>query len=789
MLFRRFPLRDWLQWLTGELSACWCVPSASDELDKIYRARQYHAVVRQLPLSSLGNMITSLIVCLIFWNDVDPSILLTWASLLWAIGLANIILWWRCRSIPNASPVSGLAVWLLTADLAAAAALYVGMALYLFSVTDEQGRLVLTAVIGAFIATGTWLFAFLPQAGVAWALIFCVGLGLGLASLDWETYAYLAGLLGFYGLILVASVLVNSRMFLSGLMAETEIERQRQLVGLLLHDFEENASDWLWETDRQGRLRHVPAHLAQIIGVPANDLQKQSLVKVIFTLAGRPNDNERMMIVEFERCLAMDEPFRNLVVPARIDGQLRWWSLTAKPLFDAAKRIEGWRGVGSDITKARLHEEEMVRLANLDTLTGLANRHQFNFHLSEQFANSSVTMFLLDMDNFKAVNDSLGHAAGDQLLQEVARRLNSIVEDKDLLARLGGDEFAVIHANLLTCEDAERYGARLQKALTPPLTISEHRIDVYVSIGIGFSTPHVADAEGLLKACDMALYAAKAAGGRTIRFFNPEMDVQAQHKLRLLSDMKEGLLRGEFLVYYQPHMVFATGKLAGFEALVRWQHPVRGLLMPDEFIPIAEESKLIIQLGAWVMAKACEDAASWPDELVISVNVSAVQFDSSDLCQVVDDALQYSGLCSTRLEIELTESTIMRDRDVVLTTLEKLRKIGVRIALDDFGTGYSSLAYLRHFPLDKLKIDRTFVSTIDEQGTDDLALALVRTIVQLAHALSLDTTAEAIENKAQFDILHRLGCTYGQGILFGKPQDYQNIKVFMKEQDQAIHRA
>ncbi|MDJ0806848.1 MAG: EAL domain-containing protein [Gammaproteobacteria bacterium] len=754
-----------------------------------YQARQYHAVVRQLPLSSLGNLITSLIVCLLFWNDIDSSILLIWASLLWTIGLANIALWWRCRSIPNESPVSNLAVWSLTADLAAAAALYVGMAIYLFSVTDEQGRLVLTAVIGAFIATGTWLFAFLPQAGLAWALIFCGGLGLGLVMNHWETYAYLAGLLGFYGLILVASVLVNSRMFLSGLMAETEIERQRQLVGLLLHDFEEHASDWLWETDHQGRLRHVPAHLAQIIGVPSNDLRDYSLIRVILSLLGKPDDNERMMVDKLARCLTRDIPFRNLVVPVRVNGQQRWWSLTAKPLFDASKRIEGWRGVGSDITTARLHEQEMIRLANIDTLTGLANRHQFNLRLAEHFNNTGITMFLLDLDNFKTVNDSLGHAAGDHLLQDVARRLSSAVDDKDLLARLGGDEFAVIHTNVLTRENAERYGIRLQMALARPLTISEHRIDVYVSIGIGFRSPDINDAEGLLKACDMALYAAKAAGGRTLRFFDPEMDVQAQHKLRLLSDMKEGLRRGEFQVYYQPQVAFATGKLAGFEALIRWQHPVRGLVMPDEFIPLAEESQLIIPLGAWLIEKACEDAASWPHEIRVTVNVSAVQFTNSDLYLVVDDALQNSGLCSTRLEVELTESTLMRDRDAVISTLQRLRQNGVRIALDDFGTGYSSLAYLRQFPLDKLKIDRTFVSTIDVQGKDDQALALITMIVQLAQIMCLETTAEAIENEVQLDILHRIGCTYGQGYLFAKPQNIQKTNEIMTEQDQGFHRA
>jgi diguanylate cyclase (GGDEF)-like protein/PAS domain S-box-containing protein len=780
MLFRRVILSDWRQWLLRELSACWGDPAASVELAAIYRARQYHAVVRQLPLSSLGNLITSLIVTLLFWNNTDHTTLIAWVSLLWAIGLANIGLWWRCRSVPNESPVSGLAVWLLTADLAAAAALYVGMAVYLFGITDEQGRLLLTAVIAAFIATGTWLFAFLPQAGLAWALIFSIGIGFGLLAMYGATHAFLAGMMGFYGIILVASVLVSSRMFLVGLIAETEIERQRQLVGLLLHDFEIHASDWLWETDRSGRLRHVSIHLAQLIGVPVEDLHGRSLVAVIDSLIGQPSEEERMMIHRFEDCLQQDRPFRNLVVPVRVDGQLRWWSLTAKPLLDTSAQIEGWRGISSDITEVRLREQEMIRLANIDSLTGLANRHQFSRRLAECFAKTEVTLFLLDLDNFKTVNDSLGHAAGDQLLQEVAWRLRAVVGGRDLLARLGGDEFALIHPGLLSRDEAEGYGASLQTALARSWSISEHRIDTHTSIGIGFAPPDADTAEDLLKACDMALYAAKAAGGRTLRFFDREMDVQAQRKLTLLSDMKQGLQRGEFVLYYQPQVAFATGKLVGFEALARWRHPVRGLIPPAEFIPLAEESGLIIPLGAWVMAKACADAVSWPAELLVAVNVSAVQFASSDVSRLVDDSLRDSGLGHTRLEVELTESTLMQDTEAVLTALQALRQNGVRIALDDFGTGYSSLSYLRRLPLDKLKVDRSFVCTIDEPDSDDKARALVRTFVHLAQAMGFETTAEGVENEAQFNTLRRIGCIYGQGDFFAKPQDAQNTNAFIR---------
>jgi predicted signal transduction protein with EAL and GGDEF domain len=364
---------------------------------------------------------------------------------------------------------------------------------------------------------------------------------------------------------------------------------------------------------------------------------------------------------------------------------------------------------------------------------------------------------------------------GDQLLQEVARRLRSVTDPlaamPTLWARLGGDEFALLVPGVLQRPQAERLGAQLQTALAQPWTANGHRIEVHASIGAGFAPTDADTAEQLLKVCDMALYAAKAAGRHTLRFFDPALALRAQQHLAVLSDLGLGLQRGEFVLHYQPQVDLASGGLLGFEALVRWQHPLRGLVSPLEFITVAEESGLIVPLGAWVLRQACADALGWPAHLRVAVNLSAVQFGNADVLATVDSALQHSGLPSARLELEITESTLMQDSQAAMAVLHALRSKGVRVALDDFGTGYSSLAYLRSFPLDKLKIDRSFVSILDRAEGDTSAAAIVQTVVQLAQALRLDTTAEGVETAAQYDLLRRMGCAQAQGYWIAKPMD------------------
>jgi diguanylate cyclase (GGDEF)-like protein len=411
-------------------------------------------------------------------------------------------------------------------------------------------------------------------------------------------------------------------------------------------------------------------------------------------------------------------------------------------------------------------------------------------------------LFFLDLDNFKNVNDSLGHGVGDLVLQTVAQRLISTVRNNDLLARLGGDEFALISYGEDSAHRAGQLAQRLLDTFLAPCVINNKTLQVSCSIGIALAPEHGTEPETLLKNADMALYAAKSAGRNTYRYYESGMEIKAQQKLHLLNDMRAALeehastskllhknftdelvwpqtpINGQFEIFFQPQIKLATQTIVGFEALVRWHHPELGLISPAQFIPLAEESNLIIPLGTWVLVESCKYAAKWPNNWRVAVNVSAVQFREGNMIDVVRWALQVSRLAPERLELEITESLLIHDNLAAQQTLTGLRMLGVRIALDDFGTGYSSLAYLRSFPLNKLKIDRSFVSALTQ---DPSALAIVNAIIQVAEALKLETTAEGIELPSEAEILHKCGCTDAQGFYFGKPMHLQHALEFARQ--------
>lgn len=770
--------------LFNELALCWHDPNASPEIAAKYRSRQYYVVIQQMPLSSVVNQSASLLIAVLFWNQANHILLAYWAAMLWVIGFANLYLWWLYQTTFKDKLISKRATWLLTTDLGVIAFLYVSMSVYLFGVVDEEGRLIITAILAACLATGTWEFSRLPQAGLVWVSIIALGIVLGLGFSPVKMPLLFTTMMVGYWAILVSIILVTSRTFIFNLKSRTEIEQQREVLDLLLTDFEQSASDWLWETDKSGKLQHASVRLAEMIGISTEALQQRLFLDVLTGLLTNPTADERGMLDYLRQLFSWGKPFRDVVIPVIVNGQKSWWAITAKPLLNDYGSVNGWRGVGSDVTSDRQRELDMARLANFDALTGLANRNQFwqrlnAFYDDELSETNSCTLLMVDLDNFKTVNDSLGHAAGDELLQEVARRLASVVEEGQLLARLGGDEFAVFCPNHLGSTEVEIFSEKLRCELSQPWSDSGYRIDIRMSVGVAFGPDDADTANGLMKASDMALYAAKAAGKNTLRLFEMEMDTQAQHKMALLSNLKKGLQRGEFRVFYQPQVNFKTGKVSGFEALVRWQHPEEGLVLPNEFIPLAEESGLIIELGAWVLEQACKDATTWPSDIRLSVNVSAVQFTSDDISKSVENALQQSGLDRRQLELELTETTLMKESETVMAILRDLRATGIRIALDDFGTGYSSLSYLQQLPIDKLKIDRAFICNLDHGDQESSAYSILDTITRLAHAFNLETTGEGIETRHECNVLRQMSCTYGQGYLFARPFDSSEAKAYI----------
>ena len=447
----------------------------------------------------------------------------------------------------------------------------------------------------------------------------------------------------------------------------------------------------------------------------------------------------------------------------------------------------GWVTTHEDVTELRRAEERIAHAAHYDELTDLANRNQLRMQLEEALKRVSrgehFAVLYLDLDNFKFINDTLGHLAGDELLKAVAERLKGCVRNHDTLARLGGDEFGIIQAAIDQPSDAANLAVRILEALREPYDIAGSHFIVDASIGIAVSPDNGVEAEQLLKNADLAMYQAKANGRAMFCFFEPEMDARVKARSALEFELRQAIMCDQFELYYQPVVNLRDGTITGCEALLRWNHPERGLISPAEFIPIAEETGLITQLGEWALRTACTEAMTWPDDIKIAVNVSPVQFRNQALPLTVISALAASGLPASRLELEITETAIIHDEETTLGKISQLRELGVQIALDDFGTGYSSLSYLHRLPFDKIKIDQSFIKNLAD---NDHSIAIVQAITLVAKARNVITVAEGVETDQQRELLRMLGCSEMQGYLFSRPVPVQDLVKFFPTLD---HRA
>ncbi|WP_322517624.1 EAL domain-containing protein [Rhodopseudomonas palustris] len=452
---------------------------------------------------------------------------------------------------------------------------------------------------------------------------------------------------------------------------------------------------------------------------------------------------------------------------------------------------EGFLVAVVDVTERRKAEAKIAHMAHHDGLTNLPNRTLYQERLQQALeqgraSGASVGVLCLDLDLFKNVNDSFGHPMGDRLLRCVAERLSAQVGGKDLVARLGGDEFAIVLTQVASPNEASDFAARLIEIVSAPYDMDTLEVVIGASIGIALAPGDGEDCDALLRNADMALYRAKAAGGGCHHFFEKEMDRQAQLRRDMELDMRHAFAHGEFELHYQPLIDLAQDRVSGFESLLRWRHPERGMISPADFIPIAEDIGLIVGLGEWVLRQACLEAARWPNDVKVAVNLSPVQFRSRNLVQVVISALAQSGLPPRRLELEITESLFLADSEANLATLHQLRSLGVRISMDDFGTGYSSLSYLRSFPFDKIKIDRSFVKDLTERPD---CLAIVRAIAGLGRSLNITTLAEGVETVEQLDALRAEGCHEVQGFLFSPARPAAEIDGLLAKFGRAASKA
>jgi diguanylate cyclase (GGDEF)-like protein len=472
---------------------------------------------------------------------------------------------------------------------------------------------------------------------------------------------------------------------------------------------------------------------------------------------------------EYIDSVLRDTGRKKMTVIETSDG--RFVQIVNEPLADG-----GWVATHEDVTERRLAEQRITHLAHYDALTDLPNRTLFHEWLKQELADilpgQRIAVHYIDIDEFKSVNDSLGHLVGDELLKSVARSLSDCVGTGGFVARLGGDEFAIVQTAIGKIDDVTDLVERVFDAIRTPFDCLGHHLTTDASIGIALAPEHGIDLDQILKNADLAMYAAKSAGRHTFSFFAPEMDAKVKARHQLEVDLRQAIAAGQLEVHYQPCVNLLDDRITGCEALLRWRHPERGFVSPAEFIPIAEDTGLINQLGEWVLATACAAAAGWPDDIRLAVNVSPSQFKSGTLPLRVASALAAAGLPASRLELEITEAVLIRDDETALGILHQLRALGVWIALDDFGTGYSSLSYLQRFPFDKIKIDRCFVAHITEQEGSS---SIVQAVLDLAAARHMKTTAEGVETEEQRRLLRSLGCTEMQGFLFSKARPVSEI--------------
>ncbi len=536
----------------------------------------------------------------------------------------------------------------------------------------------------------------------------------------------------------------------------------------ILSDFEDTGHGWFWETDRHNRLTYLSPRIARLLGHDHQTVLGQPISVLLDRTQQEQERTERTITFH----LSARSGFSELAVRAAMEQEERWWSVSGRPNFDKYGNYQGFRGSGTDLTEMRKSQAEASRLAHYDSLTGLSNRLQMQTMLDKLLASPSpaarvCSLLLLDLDRFKEVNDTLGHPAGDALLKQVSQRLERMIGSAGRVGRLGGDEFQVILPGVSNREELALLADQVIQTLSEPYAVEGSRVTIGASVGVAVAPDDGFTSDALIRNADLALYAAKGRGRGVHHFYAPDLHSDAEERRQLEIDLRDALTHGGLQLVYQPVVQVTTEEIVGFEALLRWMHPVRGAISPSIFVPIAEDAGLIAQIGEWSLRTACAEVADWPGNVRVAVNVSPIQFANPGLPAIVANALASAGLPAERLELEITESVFLNDDSDTDAMFKALKGLGVRLALDDFGTGYSSLGYLKKAPFDKIKIDQSFVRGATQKGSRNGAI--IRAIVSLAEALGMDTTAEGVETHDELALVRSLGCSHIQGYIYSKP--------------------
>ena len=647
------------------------------------------------------------------------------------------------------------------------------LAILAWTSADIAHRPATVGCVVALIATALALHAIRVA-----AIGFAAGAVLALPLLAGPGLVALAGVIGLA--CMTVAMLRLAKLDYQAAIETEFVERDGRLAAKMVAEFEDQGTGWFWETDRQGRISYLSAKVASEL-LPANMRAAGRPLIDLFRMDADTPGTERTLAFHLSSRTSFSD---YSVCPAHDAEGTRWWSISGRPVTDDMGRFQGFIGSGADLTEKRRSEAEITRLALFDGLTGLANRQRMRLSLDKTLAGQGgpfrpSALFLMDLDRFKAVNDTLGHQAGDALLRQVAQRLTRVVGDAGLVGRLGGDEFQVLLPGLDKQEVLAELASELIASLSQPYLIDGVSATIGCSIGIAIAATRGEDAETLIRNADLALYAAKGGGRGRHRFYSDEMLAGAQATKQLEDDLRQAVAQGGFHLCYQPVVSTGDTRITGFEALLRWQHPVHGAISPAAFIPVAEDCGLIGTIGEWVLRTACHEAARWPGGARVAVNVSPIQFANPQLPAIVASALAQSGLPAHRLELEITEGVFLDDSASSDRMFKALKGLGVRLALDDFGTGYSSLGYLRSAPFDKIKIDQSFVRGAAQPGSRNAAI--IKAIVTLAETLGMETTAEGVEVQDEIDLMASLGCSHIQGYVYGRPMPAEDARTLLAE--------
>ncbi|MHA6738316.1 putative bifunctional diguanylate cyclase/phosphodiesterase [Rhodococcus erythropolis] len=743
--------------------------------------RRLRFTARVLPWSFLTAAVAlSAIVVLL---PVDAG----WFSFAWSsvmlLSSAGFSVYWLRRSRMGVSESQTTELVVLTVEIIVWGVLLACLALVLFPMLDPGDELVLSSTLIGGIAVGVFPTMMFRGITVVWISL----VGVGLAGAFWtepgtSRFVLIGVLVVFVG-SLYSGTLLLANLFERRLRAELIAEDERDLVELLLNDLEDGAQDWLWETDSRGIASTVSYRFAEQVGLPAAQIRGRTMHEILIGIGASRTDAGRKSLDLLTANFQAGTAFRDLTMQVVVRGDTRWWSMSGHPASGDGADY-GWRGVGSDITHSYHQRQNILRLAEVDSLTGLKNRYSFNSQLSSRLRDGRrVWLAILDLDNFKSINDRLGHHVGDDVLRDVASRLHSVLRSNEICGRLGGDEFAIAFDDsafddIASADEVEERFQTILDSFERPFSLVGNQIRIRASLGYG-SMPDDADSlEDLVIVADLALYHAKESGRNQIRAFDATLRDRATGRARALLDLRRALIDEEFELVYQPQVSAATGVVVGFEALLRWNHPTSGLVSPGDFISVAEETGLIVPIGAGVLRAACTAATTWPEDIRVAVNVSQVQLRSSRYVESVRQTLNEVNLHPSRLEIEVTESLVIDDAD--RDVLVQLSALGIAIAMDDFGTGFSSVASLARLPLDRLKIDRAFVAPLDTDPSNS-RFAVLRAVIAIAKSLGLDTVAEGVETERQRAIVTECGCDVIQGYLEGMPIRAAEIPDYLNE--------